>query len=184
MDQRKGWCPKGPNSGGRGICRENWDPDKGWLFLLGKKSPKRLTESQDHTMAEVRRDLWVHLALHLLRHRHPEQTAQDLVQVALKIFKEEIPQSLCMATSISAGGRSSNKAFLPSCTRKILSHMQLPRAFLGWSWARTEQGSWASKAAQSGPWLCSWTLWILSGKQLNSASFLSIFLLNSVTSHF
>lgn len=39
IDQRKGRCPKGPNSGRRGICRENWDPDKGWLLLLGKKAP-------------------------------------------------------------------------------------------------------------------------------------------------
>lgn len=42
----------------------------------------------------------------------------------------------------------------------------------------------ASKAARTGPWLCSWTWWDLSGKQLNSGLFCCIFFSNSVTSQF
>lgn len=55
-----------------------------------------------------------------------------------------------------------------------------PRAFLGWSWARSEQESWTSKAAWTGTWVHSWTLRDLSGKQPNSALFFCIFFFNSV----
>ena len=80
-------------------------------------------------------------------------------------------------------GRSSQIYGTPAWER-TLPTVQLFRAFLGWSWARSEQGCWASKAAWTGPWLHSWMLWDLSGKQLNSGVFFCIFFFNSVTSQF
>ena len=39
-------------------------------------------------MAEVVRDLWVHQAHPLLKQRHPEQGAQDHVQLAFRDLQE------------------------------------------------------------------------------------------------
>lgn len=50
------------------------------------------TGSQNDRIAEVGKDLWVHLAQSLLRHGHSEQSSQAHIQAALKISKEEMSQ--------------------------------------------------------------------------------------------
>lgn len=52
------------------------------------------TGSQNYGIAEVGKNLQVHLVQTLLRHRHSEQSTQACFQAALKISKEEMSQSV------------------------------------------------------------------------------------------
>lgn len=63
------------------------------------------TESQNHTMFEIGRDLWVSCSAPLLKQGHPDQVVQDYVQMTFE-------HQSCQIINIAGLQRAEEKHYL------------------------------------------------------------------------